>query len=483
VSAPQESPPLRWPLAHALATSVLYTLAMPPFELWPLAFACLAPLAIALAGRALRARVALSAVAGLAAGWATSLAPAGVAWASFFERPLPIGIAAAALATGFFGAVGFAAFGALAGDPTRGSAARAIVRFGAAFAIGEWVRSQVATGMPWLLLAHALAPAPRVAQLADPLGVIGLGALVSAGSAAIAIGARRRDERRTAVAALALLALAIAAADVAAPPFEPGQEGAVAIPTASEPQPPGALRVAIVQPATPLASMHDPAQLGARLDRLAALSQQALPADLVVWPENAFGAALPANEATVRARTTRLEPPAALLFGAPRYDRAAPTQLRNAALLWDAAGRSVGAHDKVRLLPFTEYVPAPFERLGMRGGHATAGDAPTPLPLADTKIGVLICYELLFPRLAESLVAGGAGLLVNPSNDAWFGGTAGSRQMLAAGVLRAIETRRPLLRVTPNGISAAIDARGRVVARLERGASAAIAVDVWPERP
>jgi apolipoprotein N-acyltransferase len=73
-------------------------------------------------------------------------------------------------------------------------------------------------------------------------------------------------------------------------------------------------------------------------------------------------------------------------------------------------------------------------------------------------------------------------VLINPSNDVWFDDTAGPQQMLAAAVLRAIATRRPLLRATPTGITAAIDARGRVVAQLARGVSGALVVDVWPVR-
>lgn len=136
----------------------------------------------------------------------------------------------------------------------------------------------------------------------------------------------------------------------------------------------------------------------------------------------------------------------------------------------------------MQLLPFTEFVPTALAALGIRGGHTAAAAGIAPLALDGDRLGVLICYELLFPALARELVDAGAGVLVNPSNDDWFGATAGGEQMLAAAVLRAIETRRPLLRATASGITAAIDARGRVVGRLPTGSASVLVVDVVPVR-
>jgi apolipoprotein N-acyltransferase len=149
-------------------------------------------------------------------------------------------------------------------------------------------------------------------------------------------------------------------------------------------------------------------------------------------------------------------------------------------LLWDASGSERGRYDKTHLLPFTEVVPPLLAALGVRGGHSAAGESIAPLEWNDTKLGILICYELLFPELSRELLRQGAGVLINPSNDVWFDDTAGPQQMLAAAVLRAVATRRPLLRATPTGITAAIDARGRVVAQLARGDARALVVDVWP---
>jgi apolipoprotein N-acyltransferase len=460
---------------------VLYALAMPPFALWPLACFWLVPLLYAVRGRGLLARIACGTGAGVVAGWCTSLVPTAVGLASFFDRPLAFGVAAALAINGLVGGTAFALFAALAGDPSRGRAQLTPWRIGAAFAVAEIARSHLFTGLPWLLLADALAPAPALAQLASSIGVIGLGLTLAVANGAFAALAWR-DGRRAAVACLMLLAFAFAAADRLAPAIAMGDPGSIARAEPGAASRTGAIRAALVQPGTPRESMRDAARVVARLDQLVAVTRSALPADLVVWPENATGVALPANASLVRDALEPLSPRPALLFGAPAYDPAAPTRLFNSVLLWDASGSERGRYDKTHLLPFTEFVPPFFAALGVRGGHSAAGGSIAPLEWRNTKLGILICYELLFPELSRELVRHGAGVLINPSNDVWFDDTAGPQQMLAAAVLRAIATRRPLLRATPTGITAAIDARGRVVAQLARGVSGALVVDVWPVR-
>ena len=460
---------------------MLYALAMPPFTIWPLAFFWLVPLLFAVRGRGLLARIACGTGAGVMAGWCTSLVPTAVGLASFFDRPLAFGVAAALAINGLVGGAAFALFAALAGDPSRGRAPLMPWRIGAAFALGEMARSHIFTGLPWLLLAHALAPAPALAQLGSWIGVIGLGFMLAAANGAFAALAWR-DGRRDTAGCLVLLAFAFAAADRFAPAIATGDLGSIARAEPGAASRNGAIRVALVQPGTPRESMRDATRVAARLDQLVAVTRSALPADLVVWPESSTGVALPANASLVRDALEPLSPRPALLFGAPSYDPAAPTRLFNSVLLWDASGGERGRYDKTHLLPFTEFVPPFFAALGVRGGHSAAGESIEPLAWRDTKLGILICYELLFPELSRELVRQGAAVLINPSNDVWFDDTAGPQQMLAAAVLRAVATRRPLLRATPTGITAAIDARGRVVAQLARGVPGALVVDVWPVR-
>jgi apolipoprotein N-acyltransferase len=142
----------------------------------------------------------------------------------------------------------------------------------------------------------------------------------------------------------------------------------------------------------------------------------------------------------------------------------------------------VGIYDKHRLVPFGEYLPADalMTRLGVKSmahlgdGFAT-GPEPRPLRIApDLLVQPLICYESLFPRLAKPVP--GVRAIVNVSNDAWFGVTSGPLQHLNLASYRAIETGLPLIRATPTGVSALIDAQGRILpgARLKLGESGVI---------
>jgi apolipoprotein N-acyltransferase len=100
--------------------------------------------------------------------------------------------------------------------------------------------------------------------------------------------------------------------------------------------------------------------------------------------------------------------------------------------------------------------------------------------LDGVQLGPLICYELLFANLARSLVGDGSQVLVNLSNDGWFGGSGGAEQHLTAAVLRAIEFRRPVLRSTSDGITVAVDAAGRIAGRLPERDPGVLVVDVRP---
>ena len=121
-------------------------------------------------------------------------------------------------------------------------------------------------------------------------------------------------------------------------------------------------------------------------------------------------------------------------------------------------------------MPFGEYLPSwlnwPFLEALLQGvGVYTEGTATGPLRYGDLALGMLICYEGIFPWLAQARVADGANILVDISNDGWFRGTPASRQHLYLTVLRALEQNRWLLRGTNTGISAVIDGRGRITAR------------------
>ena len=125
-------------------------------------------------------------------------------------------------------------------------------------------------------------------------------------------------------------------------------------------------------------------------------------------------------------------------------------------------------YDKIHLVPFGEYVPLkkflPFiHRLVQSAGDFTPGVSTLPLKSDGVSVGVLICFEGIFPELARELTANGANLLVNLTNDAWYGMTSAPFQHLSMAVFRCVENRRPMLRAANTGISAIIGTDGKIL--------------------
>jgi apolipoprotein N-acyltransferase len=131
------------------------------------------------------------------------------------------------------------------------------------------------------------------------------------------------------------------------------------------------------------------------------------------------------------------------------------------------AGRPIAQYDKIRLMPFGEYVPLPHWLPGSNAVRAIVGDFTpgtkyTLMPLGNERAGVFICIESAYPWLARTLTDQGADVLINISNDGYLGPTAVMRQHLANVIFRAVENGRPLLRVTNTGISAYVAPSGEV---------------------
>jgi apolipoprotein N-acyltransferase len=141
----------------------------------------------------------------------------------------------------------------------------------------------------------------------------------------------------------------------------------------------------------------------------------------------------------------------------------------NSALLVAPSGEVVGRYDKVHLVPFGEFVPWPFgfaNKISTEIGDYKAGDKVVVLPAGEHRIGAFICYESVFPNFVREFAANGAELLVNISNDSWFGKTAARLQHLNIVRMRAAENRRWILRSTNDGITATIDPAGRLLGTL-----------------
>jgi apolipoprotein N-acyltransferase len=147
--------------------------------------------------------------------------------------------------------------------------------------------------------------------------------------------------------------------------------------------------------------------------------------------------------------------------------------ITNSAFTLDPEGREVSRYDKIHLVPFGEYVPGwalpgLVHKITPEVGDFVPGSSYPVAKSPGGGIGVFICYEAIIPQLARRLVAAGAGVLVNISNDAWYGDSAAAYQHLEMARLRAIENHRYLLRATNNGLTTLIDPFGRVLEEIPR---------------
>ncbi len=200
------------------------------------------------------------------------------------------------------------------------------------------------------------------------------------------------------------------------------------------------------------------------------------PKVVVVWPESASPFLLETDAAARAAIAAAAGPDGLVLTGSVRFDAA--RRPRNSLMAVGAGGSLLGVYDKWHLVPFGEYQPdwLPIPIQVVPGGGFVPGAGPGTLLLPGLPpVGVLICYEAIFPG---QIVAPGArpSWLVNITNDAWFGDSSGPRQHLAAARLRAVEEGLPLARAANTGISALFDSYGRELGRLGLGSPGVVVV-------
>src|SRR6185437_12316950 len=196
---------------------------------------------------------------------------------------------------------------------------------------------------------------------------------------------------------------------------------------------------------------------------------------VVVWPETASPFLL-ARDAPARQAISEATNGAPALIGAVRFD--ADDRPRNSLFALVDGGTIAAVYDKWHLVPFGEYQPnwLPLGIQVVPGGGFARGPGPRTLHVPGVPpVGPLICYEAIFPGDAAD-AADRPEWLVNVTNDAWFGNSAGPRQHLAAARARAVEEGLPLLRAANTGISAAFDAHGRELGRIAIGQAGTLVV-------
>jgi apolipoprotein N-acyltransferase len=459
--------PLLW-LLIAAAGGLVWALQFEPRALVVAPWLALAPLVLLLSAQ--RAGL-LAFVHGLVS-WLAALSWIPPTLVTFGGIPKPVSIALLALLAAYL-ALFHAAFGALGARVWRRGGLLPFVALPALWVALEWLRTYLGGGFPWNLAAYAWVAVPGALQAAAWIGAYGVSfLLVLAATGVAAAAARRRWEPLAAGIVAPLLVLALAGraatdrgAGLLAPYSEPDAAAAAGEITALElPSP-----IRLVQPNIPNLRAYDEAVVAANYRRLLAMTAPLCEeGTLVVWPESAAWPYSfdrdPSFAADVQALVSH---GCTLIFNSTHE---AGETIFNSAYLLSPQG-SAARYDKRHLVPFGEYVPLRdvfsfVRKLAREAGTFQAGSGVHLLPWGRERLGMSICYEVVFPAEVAELVRGGATILVTITNDAWYGDTAAPWQHLRAARFRAAENRRPMLRAAVTGVSALIAQDGSVAAEL-----------------
>jgi apolipoprotein N-acyltransferase len=440
-------------------SGLLFSLAFPPLEwaiLLPLA---LVPWILALAEEESRARALISGILFGLAYWCASIPWIVFVVTRFGGQSEAMGIVCLlilALILAEWPAL--VAWGVVACAPP--GSARRLAAFPLLWMASEHARSVVYGGFPWNLTGNALFRHPVWLQSASIWGVYGIGAIVVTVSSLLAAAARgRRLSPALWAAGLVALLGTAGAARLAASPEGSSEENA--------PFP-----VALLQP-----NVTQEARLGGSAAEIyttvigQARSAAAERPALIVIPESALPAYWDSSPLLRRDLSAIAQGPRVLFND---IEQEPDGRYYNVARLLGERGLIGRPYRKVHLVPFGEYVPLPklfffVRQVSTEIGEFSAAETPTILGADGERIGVGVCYEIIYPELVRTEVGAlGANLLVTISNDSWYGRAGAQAQHLAGAVLRSAETGRYLLRAAVTGISAIVDERGRIREELAR---------------
>ena len=337
--------------------------------------------------------------------------------------------------------------------------------FATCWAVTEWLRGHILTGFPWNLAAYALVDYAALRQPAAWVGSYGLGFLtvfIGILPGVLTVAAPKRRAPVLVLFAVAVTGLWVGGA------LRSGQD-----------VPPTDVALRIVQGNVPQVEKWAPGSRERTLEKYLGLSAQPGRFDVLLWPETAFPGFLD-EDAAARARISAALPDGRILLtGAPdRVEGDGGTRYFNTVQAYDSSGEVLTGYAKHHLVPFGEYVPLkgwlPIERLTEGLGDFTPGSGPRTLAIPGAPlVAVAICYEIIFPgQVVDDLFR--PDWIFNATNDAWFGTTIGPEQHLASARMRAVEEGLPVVRAANTGISAVIDAKGEIIARLETGQTGVI---------
>jgi apolipoprotein N-acyltransferase len=467
--------------ASAGASALLLISSFPNFDFYFLAWIALVPLLLAIARRPAPARA-------LILGWATGTIffYCSCYWLTYSMIhyggiPTPLAyvlLFPAALVVGIFPAL----FALLVALVIRRWGNRALLFAPLFWTALEWIRL-VVTGQLWNAIGYSQAYHSLLIQPAKWGGVYAVSFLILTINAAVAMFIIDRTRGSVAIPLSIALLVALLIWISSFPFFF------ITLTPSSDEE--SLVNVIALQPNVPMKAVKSIEETNELLQRHWSLSASALKnlpddksARLVIWPESPMDFTYTSDRAFQEELANfAKEHRTSLLFNS--LEPASPNGFYNSALLINEEGRLISQYDKIRLMPFGEYVPLPQWLPGaslITGlvGEFTPGDKYTLVPFGDHRAGVFICIESAYPSIPRRLTSEGADVLINISNDGYLGPTAVMRQHLANAIFRAVENGRPVVRVTNTGLTAKIDAGGGV---QEQTAPFQTDVRVWQVRP
>ncbi len=338
----------------------------------------------------------------------------------------------------------------------------------------EYIRTFIFTGFPWALLGHSQYLRHHLIQIAELFGAYGVSFLIVLGNTAVFLVityiSRKTWHSRPVSKPLVIGASVIFAAGFLLTwiygtwRIKATDHLIAAAPTA---------RVAVIQGNIDQSLKWDPVFQDATIKtyhRLSLAAKSENP-DLIVWPESAtpfflFYDKRPTENVLAGIQQADID----YLVGSPSFMRQDErVAYYNSAYLISPGTKNISKYDKAHLVPYGEYVPfkrwLPFlGKVVAQVGDFRPGSPGKTLPWKEKALGVQICYEIIFPGLSRAMAKNGAVLLINITNDAWFGTTSGPYQHFSMTIFRAVENRRALARAANTGISGFIDPVGRILA-------------------
>jgi apolipoprotein N-acyltransferase len=451
----------------AASSGLILVLAFPKLNFEPLAFCAFVPLLFALEGKGLAQTFFLSLLAGVVfnlmlLNWVV------VVMRNYGSIPFPLSLLILLLFAGYLGVyVGLSFTVARFIEEKNGP--RMALTLPCIWVLFEYAKSHLLTGFPWENLGYSQFLSLPLVQVADVTGVYGISFLIVLFNTFLfslltSWRARKAIPWFETFLILSLFSMTIFYGYKRMASIQDKvQEGY-------------GVNVKLIQPNIEQAVKWDPAYQEETLKILGSLSlaSSSDTPDLLIWPEAAvpFYFQLKSDYTRWIVKIIR-QINSYLLLGSPAFTvEGSQIKYHNSAFLFSPGGEVLGRYDKIHLVPFGEYVPLKrllffVNKMVADIGDFSPGEQIQVLSFQEKSLGVLICYEIIFPELARECIQKGATFLVTITNDAWFGKTSAPYQHNSMAAFRAIENRVFVARAANTGITSIIDPTGRIVSATE----------------